>query len=152
MFMVYLKQILYAYRDVHSYTYEWEKLQRTIWSNLLNERVKLPIETWLDQSMYVRISTLWLCMHIGWSCLKNRLFKHYLSIRNNIHGAINFTFCCWFDICNLIVSSASSFWDFRIPPFNLRSCTSCPGGVAIMATERRVSSRKGVYFKMIYLN
>ncbi len=25
--------------------------------------------------------------------------------------------CCWCDICNLIVSSASSFWDFRIPPF-----------------------------------
>ncbi len=40
------------------------------------------------------ISALELRMRIGWSSLKNKLFKRYLSIRNNIHGAIHFRFCC----------------------------------------------------------
>ncbi len=32
-------------------------------------------------------------------------------------GKLISDFCCRFDICHLIVTSASSFWDFRIPPF-----------------------------------
>ncbi len=34
----------------------------------------------------------------------------FLSIRNNIHGALHFSFCCWFEICNLIVSSYGFFF------------------------------------------
>ncbi len=79
----------------------------------------VPIETWgrTSRCACAVISALELRMHIGWSSLKNKLFKRYLSIRNNIHGAVHFRDCCRFEICNLIVSSASSFWDFRIPPF-----------------------------------
>ncbi len=29
-------------------------------------------------------------------------------------GAVNFRFYCWFEICNLIASSSSCCWDFRI--------------------------------------
>ncbi len=79
----------------------------------------VPIETWgwTSRCACAVISALELRMHIGWSSLKNKLFKRDLSIRNNIHGAVHFRDCCRFEICNLIVSSASSFWDFRIPPF-----------------------------------
>ncbi len=79
----------------------------------------VPIETWgwNSRSTCTVISALELRMHIGWSSLKNTLFKCYLSIRNNIHGAVHIRFYCWFEIYNLIASSASRFWDFRIPPF-----------------------------------
>ncbi len=79
----------------------------------------VPIETWgwTSRCTCAVLSTLELRMRIGWSSLKNKLFKCYLSIRNNIHGAVHFRFCYWFEICNLIVRSSSRFWDFRIPPF-----------------------------------
>ncbi len=49
-------------------------------SHLLNERAKFPIEIWLDQPMHMcSISTLWLRVRIGWTSLKNTLFKHYLA-------------------------------------------------------------------------
>ncbi len=75
----------------------------------------VPIETWgwTSRCVCTVISALELRMRIGWSSLKNKLFEHYLSKRNNIHGAVHFRFCCWFEIYNLIATSASSFWDFK---------------------------------------
>ncbi len=48
----------------------------------------VPIETWgwTSRCACTGISTLELRMCIGWSRLKKKLFKCYLSIRNNIHG------------------------------------------------------------------
>ncbi len=72
-------------------------------------------------------------MSIGWSSLKNKLFKRYLNIRNYIHGAVHFRFCCRFEICNLIASSASSL-RFQDSPIHLDrtwSCLSCPEALQI---------------------
>ncbi len=46
---------------------------------------------------------------------KNKRFKRYLSIRYNIHWAINFRFLLliWHANCEF----SKQFWDFRIPPF-----------------------------------
>ncbi len=86
-------------------------------SYLLNERDKFPIETWPDNA-HALLNTLWLRMRITGLAWKISFFKRYLSMRNNIHGAINFRLMLIVaDSTFLIVSSASSFWDFRIPPF-----------------------------------
>ncbi len=113
---------------------------------------------WLEQSMNMCIIImLWLHMHTGWSSLKNKLFKCYLSIRNSIMGQLISHFCCWFNRCNLIVSSASNFWDFRIPPFikiglPRAARRSCKYGLWVKRLSLRLQTQKGVCFKMIYFH
>ncbi len=74
--------------------------------NVLHRFFRGWTQPWLDQSMNMRsISMLWLHMNIGWSGLKNMLFIHYLSIRNNIYWAIHFRFLLliWFSSAVLLV-------------------------------------------------
>ncbi len=75
--------------------------------NVLHRFFQGWTQPWLDQSMNMRsISMLWLHMNIGWSGLNNMLFIHYLSIRNNIYGAIHFRFLLliWFSSAVLEIS------------------------------------------------
>ncbi len=100
----------------------------------------VPIEAWgwTSRCACAVISTLELHMHIGWSRLTNKLSKCYLSIINNIHGAVNFRFCCWFEIRNWITSSASRFLRFQDSHIHLErtwSCLSCSEALQIWWTS-----------------
>ncbi len=54
------------------------------------------------------------------------LFKSYLSIRNNIHGAVHFKFYCWFSFCEF-----RELFFFRFQDLPHSFSLSCPEALQI---------------------